>query len=195
MKCKEGVKIEVSARHVHLCQADVDRLFGEGYELTKHHDITGAFVANEKLVLIGPKRSIERVSILGPTRKETQVEVSLTDARTLGVEAKIRLSGDLAGTSGIKIKAVDTGNEIEIDHGVIAAKRHLHCGKPDAEELGLKNGDIVKLAIKNDMARALVFDDVEVRVGGPASVVHIDTDEGNACGIGKADVCTVIFEG
>ncbi|MBR0374605.1 MAG: phosphate propanoyltransferase [Mogibacterium sp.] len=194
MKTKEA-GIEVSARHVHLCQADVEKLFGEGYELTKHHDITGAFVANEKVVLIGPKRSIQKVSILGPTRKETQVEVSLTDARTLGVEAKIRLSGDLAGTSGIKLATMDGATEIEIDHGVIAAKRHLHCAAADAEELGIKSGDIVKLSIKTDMARNLVFDDVEVRVGkAPASVVHIDTDEGNACGIGKAGVCTVIVE-
>ena len=193
MKTKE-VGIEVSARHVHLCQADVDRLFGEGYELTNHHDIPVGFVANEKLALIGPKRTIEKVTILGPVRKETQVEISLTDAIALGVDAKIRMSGDLDGTCGIQIKSPDTGNVIEIDHGVIVAKRHLHCGNDDAAELGLENNDVVKLSVKNDMERSLVFDDVVVRVGGPKSVVHIDTDEGNACGIARAGVCTVIVE-
>ena len=193
MKTKE-VAIEVSARHVHLCKEDVEKLFGEGYELTKHHDISGAFVANERVSLVGPKRTMERVAILGPTRPETQVEISLTDARMLGVEAKIRLSGDLAGTEGIKLVA-ENGTEVDIDHGVIAAKRHLHCSDADAAELGIKTGDNVKLSAKNEMGRALVFDDVEVRVGGFAnSVVHIDTDEGNAAGIGKADTVTMIVE-
>lgn len=192
MKTKE-VKIEVSARHVHLSQADVERLFGEGYQLKTKKEIMGGFVAEERVTLVGPKREMERVAILGPVRNETQVELALTDARTLGIaDCPVKLSGDLAGTPGITIKT-DLAS-IDLDHGVIAAKRHIHILDEEAAELGIKTGDTVKLDCKNEIGRGLVFDDVIVRTGDLGTCVHLDTDEGNACGIGKADTCKIIVD-
>lgn len=192
MKTKE-VKLEISARHVHLCQADVERLFGEGYELKIKKEIMGGYVAEERVTLVGPKREMERVAILGPARKETQVELSLTDARSLGVaDCPVKLSGHLEGTPGIKIKT-DLA-EIELDHGVIAAKRHLHITPEAAAELGVETGDCIKLECNSDLERKLVFDDVIVRVADLGTCVHLDTDEGNACGIGKAATCIAISD-
>lgn len=185
------VNVEVSARHVHLSQADIETLFGEGYELTNVKDIAGGFVAAERLTITGPKKSMSRVAILGPARKETQVEVSATDARTLGVDAPIRLSGKLDGTPGIKITA-DNGNSVEIDHGVIIAKRHIHLSEEDAATLGVEQNQIIEVKIDTDKERALTFGDVVCRIGGPATVVHIDTDEGNAAMTGKACTGTAI---
>ncbi len=176
------VLVETSARHVHLTDADIEALLGKGKTLTVKKMLSqpGQYASNERIELVGPKGSIKNVLILGPARKATQVEVSLTDARALGVTALIRESGDIAGTAGLKL--VGPAGEIEITEGVIAAKRHIHLDPATAEQFGLKDKDtcMIKLA---STARPLVFDDVVVRVNANfAPAVHIDTDEANAAG-------------
>lgn len=187
------VNVEVSARHVHLSQEDIEKLFGAGYELKVKKEIAGGFVAEERLTITGPKRSMERVAILGPARKGTQIELAATDARSLGVDAPIRLSGDLAGTPGIKLTA-ENGNSVETEAGCIVAQRHVHLSEEDAAKLSVEQNQNVDLKIDTGKKRALVFGDVIVRIGGPVSVVHLDTDEGNAACTGRACVGTVIAE-
>lgn len=177
--------VETSARHVHLTQADLETLFGAGYQLTKKKDLSqpGQYACEERVTVVGPKKEMPGVSILGPVRKATQVELSLTDARSIGVAAPIRESGDIAGSAPCKI--IGPKGEIEITEGVIAAKRHIHATPADAEALGVKNGDVV--SVKVDTAeRSLVFGDVVVRVRDDfALAMHIDTDESNAAGCGR----------
>ena len=187
------VNVEVSARHVHLSQEDIDALFGEGYELKVKKDIAGGFVAEERLTITGPKRSYERVAILGPARKGTQIELAATDARALGIDAPIRMSGDLAGTPGITLTA-ENGNTITTESGCIIAQRHLHITEADAEKLGVAQNQIIEIQIDTGMKRALTFGDVVVRIGGPGTVVHLDTDEGNAACTGKACKAIAIAE-
>ena len=173
------ILVETSARHVHLTKEHIEILFGAGHELTNKKDLSqpGQFACEERVTLVGPKKSIERVSILGPARPETQVELSFTDARTLGVDAPVRESGDVAGSAGCKL--VGPCGEVEIAEGVIIAKRHIHMTVADAAELGVSDKEIVK--VKLDTARPLVFDDVVVRVSDKfALAMHIDTDECNA---------------
>lgn len=179
------VDIEVSARHVHLCKSDIEKLFGIGYELTPKKQIIVGYVAEERLTLVGPKGTLRNVAILGPARPETQVELAATDARNLGIEAPLRLSGDLVNTPRIKI-ATENGNTTEIDHGCIVAKRHIHLSKEDAEQLQVATGDEISLKIDTGCGRALTFEEVIVRVGNTRTVVHLDTDEGNAASTGKS---------
>ena len=172
--------VETSARHIHLTEEHIAVLFGEGHQLTNKKDLSqpGQFACEEKVELVGPKSSI-KVSVLGPARKDTQVELSFTDARTLGLKnVPVRESGDIAGTPGIKL--VGPCGEIEIEKGCIIAKRHIHMTPEDAEKFGVKDKDVVKVAIK-DTGRAVIFDDVVVRVSSTyALAMHIDTDEANA---------------
>jgi len=174
--------VEISARHVHVTKEQVAILFGEGHTLTSKKALSqpGQFACEEKLTIVGPRGEL-KASILGPERKEAQVELSLTDARTLGVEAKIRESGDIEGTAGIKL--IGPAGEIEIEKGVICAKRHVHMTPADAEYYGVKNGDIINVKVETE-DRSLVFGDTVVRVRDDfALAMHIDTDEGNAAGI------------
>ena len=176
------VIVETSARHVHLSEADLKILLGEGNELTikKMLSQPGQYASNERVNLVGPKKAINNVLILGPARKETQVEISLTDARPLGVSAAIRESGDIDGTAGIKL--VGPAGEVEITKGVIAAKRHVHLDPATAEELGVKDKQIV--SVKVDGERGLTFGEVVVRVNPNfAPAVHLDTDEANAAAL------------
>ncbi len=176
------IVVETSARHVHLSEADLHVLLGEGKELTVRKMLSqpGQFASNERVSLVGPKNTISNVLILGPVRKNTQVEISLTDARTLGVTAQIRESGDIEGTSGIKI--VGPAGELEIDKGVIAAKRHLHLDTATAAEMGLSDKQVV--SVKVDGERGLTFGEVVVRVSDQyAPAVHLDTDEANAAAL------------
>ena len=180
------ILVETSARHVHLTNEDIEKLFGKGHTLTVKKMLSqpGQFACEEKGTVVGPKKSIERVSILGPARSASQVEVSLTDARTLGVDAPVRESGDLAGSAPCKL--VGPCGEIELSEGVIAAKRHIHFTPEDAEEYGIKDKDIVKVKIDSN-GRSLIFDDVICRVSPSyALAMHIDTDESNAaCAFGE----------
>lgn len=185
--------VETSARHVHLKQEDIEILFGKGHTLTPKKDLSqpGQFACEERVEVVGPKKSIANVIILGPARPESQVEVSLTDARTLGVNAMIRESGDIEGTEGCKI--VGPCGEVVLDKGVIAAKRHLHLTPADAEEIGVVNKQIVKVKING--SRPLIFDDVVVRVSDKfARFMHIDTDEANAAGATPNIVGEVIVD-
>ena len=178
----EKIIVEVSARHVHVTKEQVAILFGEGHELTRKKDLSqpGQFACEEKPTIVGPRGEL-KASILGPERKEAQVEISLTEARQLGVEAQIRESGDIEGTSGIKI--VGPAGEIELEKGVIAAKRHIHMTPKDAEEYGVVNGQIVNVKVETE-GRSLVFGDTVIRVRDDfALAMHIDTDECNAAGI------------
>jgi len=180
------ILVEVSARHIHLSRADMDVLFGEGSELHPIKDLSqpGQYASEEKVTLKGPKGTAG-VRVLGPLRKETQVELSLTDARSLGVKAQIRESGDLEGTTG-GLTIVGPKGEIAIDRGVIAAKRHIHMTPEDAAEFGVNNGDIVAVKIETN-GRSVVFADTVIRVSPNYSLaMHIDTDESNAaCAFGE----------
>ena len=184
------ILVETSARHVHVTQETLEVLFGKGAELTVRGYLSqpGQFVSNQRIDLVGYKLNkatgekvetrIKGVSILGPVRKANQVEISMTDTRTLGVAAFVRESGDVAGTAPCKL--VGPAGEVEIPEGVIVAKRHIHMTPADAEEFGVKNGDIVKLEV-NTEGRSLIFGDVVVRVRDDfALACHIDTDESNA---------------
>ena len=175
--------VETSARHVHVTKEDLATLFGEGYELTPKKDLSqpGQFACEERVTVVGPKRELKGVSILGPCRKATQVELSLTDARSIGVAAPIRESGDLEGSAPCKL--IGPKGEVEIAQGVIAAKRHIHATKADAQALGVDNGEIVSVKVDTD-GRSLVFGDVVVRVSDSyALAMHVDTDEANAAAL------------
>ncbi len=177
--------VETSARHIHLTNADIETLFGQGAVLHNKKDLSqpGQFACEEKVELVGPKGSL-KVSVLGPARSATQVELSFTDARTLGLKGvPVRESGDIAGTPGLKL--VGPAGEIDLAEGVIIAKRHIHMTPADAEAFGVKDKEIV--SVKIDSAdRSTIYGDVVVRVSSSyALALHIDTDESNAaCAFG-----------
>lgn len=176
----EKFMIETSARHVHVSQKDLEVLFGEGYELTPVKDLSqpGQYACEERVTIVGSKKELGRVSILGPVRPETQVELSATDCRSIGVGIAVRESGVIDGTPGCKI--VGPKGEIEIDKGVIVAKRHIHMTTADAEKFGVSDKEIVSVKAESD-GRSLIFGDVVVRVSDSyALAMHIDTDESNA---------------
>ncbi len=176
----EKFLVETSARHVHLSTEDIETLFGKGYTLTHKKDLSqpGQYACEERVTLVGPKKPIANVIILGPARPATQVELSFTDARTLGVSAPVRESGDVAGSAGCKL--VGPAGEVEIAEGVIVAKRHIHMTPADAEKLGVCDKEIVSVKL-DSCGRSTVFGDVVVRVNPNfALAMHIDTDEANA---------------
>ena len=177
--------VETSARHVHVSQADLEILFGKDAVLTKKKDLSqpGQYACEERVEVVGPKKSLPGVSILGPVRPATQVELSYTDARTLGIDAPLRESGNVAGTPGLKL--VGPAGEVDIAEGAIIAKRHIHMTPADAETYGVENGQIVSVKIESE--RSAVLGDVVVRVNPNFSLaMHIDTDEANAaCAFGK----------
>lgn len=173
--------MEASGRHVHLSKEDADILFGKDYkfkilkELSQH----GQYACAERVDIEGPKGVIKNVAILGPCRNATQVEISVTDARTLGIDAPVRLSGDIKNTPGCKIIA--GGNMVEKNEGVIVAKRHIHITPSDARRFNVKNDDILKIKVFGE--RPLIFDGIVARISEKFSTaVHIDYDEANACG-------------
>lgn len=179
---EKKILVETSARHVHLTEADMETLLGKGQTLTVKKMLSqpGQFASNERINLVGPKGAINNVLILGPTRPATQVEISLTDARALGISVPVRESGDIAGSSALKL--VGPAGEVEITEGAIAAKRHMHLDPATAEELGVSDKQIVSAKICT-ADRSLVFGDVVVRVSPNfAPAIHIDTDEANAAG-------------
>ncbi len=176
------VMVETSARHLHVSQEDLVKLFGEGAVLSNKKDLSqpGQFATNEKVEVVGPKGSM-KMSILGPVRPETQVELALTDARKLGITAPIRESGDLAGTPGCKL--VGPAGEVDIPYGVIIAKRHIHFNPDEAKEAGVVDKQIVSVKLDYN-GRSLVFGDVVCRVSPKyAAAMHIDTDESNAAAL------------
>lgn len=174
------VLIETSARHVHVSREDLDTLFGEGYELTPKKNLSqpGQFACEERVAVVGAKGQFPAVSILGPVRASSQVEVSASDARSIGVVAPVRESGDIAGSGSCKL--VGPKGEVELKEGVIVAKRHIHLTPDVAAEFGVEDKEIVGVKVESD-GRSLIFGDVVCRVHPNfAPAMHIDTDESNA---------------
>ncbi len=185
--------VETSARHVHVTKETLAVLFGEGHELTWKKDLSqpGQFACEERIDVVGPKKTLTGVSILGPVRPEDQVELSATDARSIGIAAPVRESADLDGTPGCKL--VGPCGEVEIQQGVIVAKRHIHMTPADAEAFGVKDKQIVWVRI-NTPERSAILGDVVVRVSEKyALAMHIDTDEANAV-LGSRDQVGEIVE-
>ena len=186
------IEIEASGRHIHLSRAHVDALFGVGYKLTPVKDLSqpGQFACKERVTLVGPKGELKNVVVLGPERGESQVEISLTDAVSLGITPPVRQSGELAGTPGLTVR---NGNRmITLEHGLIAARRHIHMTPEDAARWGVADNQSVRL--KTFTARPVVFDDVVVRVSPKfCTMVHLDYDEANACGFQKGDRSMILL--
>ena len=179
MATKNEILVETSARHVHLTDADLETLFGKGHKLTPKKELSqpGQYACEERVDVVGPKSTIKSVSILGPTRKATQIEVSYTDARTLGITPPVRESGDTATSAPCKL--VGPAGEVELTEGVIIAKRHIHMTPKDAEEYGVKDQQVVCVKLKT--TRPVILCDTVVRVREDfAAAMHIDTDESNA---------------
>lgn len=185
------VPVGVSARHIHLTQEDVEKLFGKGYQLTKKKELMGGqFASNEQCTIVGLKlRAIENVRILGPVRKASQVEISMTDARTLGVNAPVRQSGDTKGSAPIAL--VGPKGAIYLEEGCIVAARHIHMSPEDAKAANLKDGDMVSVRMGNE--RGALMEDVKIRVDKTFTLeMHIDTDEANACQVKHGEIATIV---
>lgn len=184
--------VEISARHVHVTKETLETLFGAGYELTPKKDLSqpGQFACEERVTVVGPKKEIAGVSILGPCRSADQVELSATDARSIGVKAPIRESGDVAGSGACKL--VGPCGEVELSEGVIVAKRHIHMTPEDADVLGVKDAEIVNVKVTTD-GRSLIYGDTVVRVSPKyALAMHVDTDEANAAAIPGSCMATIV---
>ncbi len=183
------VELEASGRHVHVTKQQALSLFGHPLTPKRPLSQPGQYLSNERVTLVGPKGEIANVAVLGPERKAGQVEISLTDARSLGVEAPVRLSGDVKNSPGILLRG-DKGC-VPLEEGVIAAKRHIHLTPEDAKKFGVQDKQIVKL--QTYTARPVIFEDVAVRVSPQfASYVHLDYDEANACGFRKGDLGRIL---
>lgn len=191
---KADFEVEASGRHVHLDRPTIDRLFGEGYQLTKAKELSqpGQFACKERITLVGPKGSLHQVIILGPERARSQVEVSGTDALGLGIKVPVRESGDIAGTPGILL--LNGSQSAQLHEGLIVAKRHVHMTVADAAAANVVQGEIVQVKVAG--GRSLIFDDVVIRVSPKfATYMHIDYDEANACGFTKGVRGSIIKKG
>ena len=185
------IEVEASGRHVHLSRQDVDTLFGVGYKLTPVKELSqpGQYACSERVTVSGPKGSLKNVVVLGPERKASQVEISLTDALVLGIKAPIRQSGDITGTPEITVSNGD--RQVKLSQGLIVAKRHMHITPEDANRFHVTDGEIVKVKVFG--ARPLIFDDLVVRVSKDfRTYIHIDYDEANACGFTKGTLGMII---
>ena len=188
---KRQVPVGISMRHVHLSVRDLARLFGPTYALTPLKKLSqpGQYAAEECVDVIGPKGVLSRVRILGPTRRETQVELAQTDCRTIGIAAPVRSSGDLAGTPGVTLKG--PCGTITVDHGVIVADRHIHLSPAQAASMGLKDGDRVRVAV--DGEKRGVLGGVLIRSNDKCEMdFHIDTDDGNAFQLKNGQLVTIL---
>ena len=183
------IELEASGRHAHVTEAQAQVLFG--HKLTPKRELSqpGQFLANERLTVVGPKGEIAKVAVLGPERGDAQVELSMTDARTLGVDAPVRLSGDIANSPGLTLRGEK--GQVVLRQGAIVAKRHIHITPADAEVMGVSDKQVVRLQTYTD--RPLIFDDVVVRVSPNFQTrVHLDYDEANACGFQKGDLGRIL---
>lgn len=180
-----GVPVGISNRHIHLSQADLDQLFGAGYQLTPMKELSqpGQFACKETVTICGPKGAIEKVRVLGPVRKETQIEIVAGDCFKLGVKAPAKLSGDLAGTPGITV--VGPRGSVQTAQGLIVAQRHIHMAPADAQAYGVQDGQIVKIRVSG--LRGGIYDNVAIRVTTSSKLeCHLDTEEANAMGVAGA---------
>lgn len=177
-----GVPVGISNRHIHLSQIDLDQLFGAGYQLTPMKELSqpGQFACKETVTICGPKGAIEKVRVLGPVRKETQIEIVAGDCFKLGVKAPAKLSGDLAGTPGITV--VGPKGSVQTAQGLIVAQRHIHMAPADAQAYGVQDGQIVKIRVGG--LRGGIYDNVAIRVTTSSKLeCHLDTEEANAMGV------------
>ena len=184
IKQKLFIPVEASGRHIHLSRRDADLLFGVGYQFTKMKDLSqpGQYACKERVTVTGPKGSLQNVVVLGPERKQTQIEISLTDGLVLGIKAPIRQSGDIKGSPGITVSNGD--KSVTIEEGVIVAKRHIHMTPEDAKKFSVSDGEIVKVKVSGN--RPVIFEDTVVRVNKDFNTaMHIDYDEANCCGYTK----------
>lgn len=189
---KKLVPVGLSNRHCHLSQADIDVLFGQGHELTNFKDLKqpGQYACEEKITVVGPKGSLT-MRVLGPARKQSQIEISLTDGFALGIKPPVRQSGDLAGSPGAKL--VGPKGEVEINEGVIAAGRHVHMHTTDGERFGIKDKEIISVEFGGE--RGVVFNNVLARVNDAFALeFHVDIDEGNAAGLKNGDEVEIISQ-
>ena len=178
------VPVEASGRHVHVTEQQALALFGHGLTAKRPLSQPGQYLAQERVILAGPKGEMANVAVLGPARKEAQVEISLTDGKTLGITPPIRLSGKVEGTPGITLKG--PCGDVTLNRGVMAAQRHIHLSPEQAGRFGVKDKQTVRLQTLTD--RPVIFEDVVVRVSPEFdAAVHLDYDEANACGLGKED--------
>lgn len=183
------IEIEASARHVHVTEAQAKCLFGHGLTPERELSQPGQYLAKERVTVTGPKGEMKNVAVLGPARKEGQVEISLTDGRTLGITPPIRLSGNVTDTPAVTL--VGTVGRVEMKRGLIVARRHIHLTPEDGKRFGVTDGQIVKL--QTFTARPVIFDDTVVRINPNFSpAVHLDFDEANACGFRKGDLGRII---
>lgn len=184
-KCEDTILVEASGKHVHLSQEHVEMLFGKGYELKKVRELSqpGQYLCEEKVMIIGPKGVLNKVAVLGPARKDTQVEVSLSDAVSIGIKAPVRMSGDVKGSEGTVIATANSA--VKLEEGVIAAKRHIHINPEDAKRFEVEDKEVVQVKVGCE-ERGLIFDNVVIRVSPSFdTAMHIDYDEANACGFMK----------
>ena len=187
------VGVGISNKHLHLSEADLKTLFGADAKLTPYKALVqpGQFAAEEKVDIVGPKSTFFGIRIIGPTRAQTQIELSVTDARALGVAALVRESGKLDGSPGVKL--VGPAGEVELEGGVIVALRHIHLSPVEAREAGLKDQDLVD--VQTFGTRPLIFQDVLIRAGDThLKEFHVDTDEANAAGIGNGQEVEIISD-
>ena len=183
------VEVEASGRHIHLTQAQSHALFGHSLTVKRPLSQPGQFLANERLTLRGPKGEFQNVAVLGPERKEGQVEISLTDGKTLGITPPVRLSGDVAGSPGAVL--IGPLGQVIMKQGVIAAKRHIHITPEKAAFFGVQDGQTVKLQMYSQ--RPVIFEDVVVRVSPEFDIfAHLDYDEANACGWKAGDLGRIV---
>jgi len=183
------IELEASGRHVHVTKEQAIRLFGHPLTAKRPLSQPGQYLANERVTVVGPKGEFQNVAVLGPERKEAQIEISLTDGRNLGIVPPVRSSGDVTASPGAVL--VGPKGRIELKEGVIAAKRHIHMTPADAERMGVRDKQIVKLQVYT--ARPLVFEDVLVRVSPDyATFAHLDYDEANACGFQTGDLGRIV---
>jgi len=185
--------VETSARHVHVTEETLEKLFGKGYKLTVKKELSqpGQYASNERVTVVGAKKEIPNVSILGPCRKFDQVELSATDARSAGIDAPVRESGDIAGSGACKL--VGPAGEVELSEGAIVAKRHIHMTEADAKEFGVANGQIVDVLLDAGNGRKTIYGDTVIRVSDKfALAMHIDTDESNAAACGRDMKGTIV---
>lgn len=188
---KKTLPIALSNKHIHVSQEDLEKLFGEGYELTKLKDLSqpGQYACEEKVDAVGPKGELKGIRILGPVRPVTQFELSVSDAFKLGIKPEIRNSGEIKDTPGVKL--VGPKGEATINEGVIVAARHIHMNTKDAKDLGVADKDVVKIKIEGP--RGLTFDEVLVRVSDSYALeMHVDVEEGNACGVKNRELVELV---
>ncbi|MZQ81506.1 phosphate propanoyltransferase [Paenibacillus sp. 5J-6] len=185
------VPVGVSARHIHLSEAHIAILFGEGYELKEFKELSqpGQFAAQETVTIVGPKNKMEKVRILGPARPFTQIEISRTDAFSLGVNPPVRESGHIDQTPGLRV--IGPAGEVELEQGVIVAARHIHFHTSDADKWGIQDKQLLRVKVNGE--RPLIFENVVARVSEQFALdMHIDTDEGNAAGVKTGDVAEIL---